>query len=265
MTRRTSGLYAGSRGVHTWSSCGARPRSSRRRLRPSAASVIIGVIDERAAWSEALARKEAHDTRVAFARTASDAIAAAGQALAFLAPDDKVRGLALAAQMGGSLATGTCDLLDRANAYAAAALLRQVVEVEYLFWTVAEDPEDAARWVCASRAELERRFRPWQMRKRSEGRFRVAEYQAHCDHGGHPNPAGWSLVAADPPYDPVRLMWVDLGQHTARAWKLLVAACVAVDRANAVRRDAPAVSAAYARWLDADLLARRSPLTEPTG
>jgi hypothetical protein len=67
--------------------------------------------------------------------------------------DDLAAGVSLAARMGGALARGTAALLDGGNAYGAAALLRQVVEVEYLFWTFAADPEDAARWLHASRSQ----------------------------------------------------------------------------------------------------------------
>jgi hypothetical protein len=42
--------------------------------------------------------------------------------------------------MGGSLASGTIAVLRVENWYAAAALLRQVVEVEYLLWLFAEEP-----------------------------------------------------------------------------------------------------------------------------
>ena len=65
------------------------------------------------------------------------------------------------------------------NSYAAAALLRQVVEVEYLLWTFADDPEDTVRWLNASKSQLDGRFRPAAMRQRSAGHFRTSEYVAH--------------------------------------------------------------------------------------
>lgn len=212
------------------------------------------------AWLVALGDEDARRARQAFTRCASAAITAAGEALSVLPPDDAVRGLAIITGMGGALATGACDLLDAGNGYAAAGLVRQIVEVEYLWWTFADDAEDAARWLHASRSQLESRFRPGQMRKRSEGRFRSSEYQAHCDQGGHPSPAGQGLLAESSALTTLGMLRVDLGQHLERGWDLLVDACAAVDRVGAVRRDAPAVAAAHGAWHEVDALAQRLPL-----
>jgi hypothetical protein len=45
---------------------------------------------------------------------------------------DATVGLGTVVQMAGELSSGVVDLLGRDNRYAAAALLRQLVEVEYL-------------------------------------------------------------------------------------------------------------------------------------
>lgn len=148
-------------------------------------------------WRKGLADEAAQAARVRFARTATAGVEAVGRYLYVagdLMRDDLAAGVSLAAWMGGALARGTAALLDGGNAYGAAALLRQVVEVEYLFWTFAADPKHAARWLHAWRSQLEGRFRRATMRKRSEGRFHTAEYQPHCDQGGDPSPRGWLLV-----------------------------------------------------------------------
>jgi hypothetical protein len=214
-------------------------------------------VDNREATVTALADDGAQAAREMFARTATSAVCATAQALSFLPPDDTVRGLALVTDMGGSLACGVRDLLDTGNAYSAAALLRQVVEVEYLWWTFADDAQDAARWLHASRSQLDRHFKPAKMRERSSGRFRAAEYKAHCDQGGHPNPAGRALLSrkSESAPDPARVLWLDLCQHLSRGWGLLVTACAAVDRQGATARDAGEVAAARAGWLEADSLA----------
>jgi hypothetical protein len=72
-------------------------------------------------------------------------------------------------------------LLDNGNLYAAAALLRQLVEVEYLAWAFAEDDEEAAAWL---RSTKEERTKFWQPRltslgKRSAGRFKGGFLQHH--------------------------------------------------------------------------------------
>lgn len=216
---------------------------------------MIRTMDDREATAIALADDGAQAARETFGRTATSAVCATAQALSCLPPDDTVRGLALVTDMGGSLASGVRDLLDAGNVYSAAALLRQVVEVEYLWWTFADDAQDAARWLRASRSQLDRHFKPAKMRERSSGRFRAAEYQAHCDQGGHPNPAGWALLNRKSAPDPVRVLWVDLCQHLLRGWGLLMTACAAVDREGATARDAGEVAAARADWLDVDPLA----------
>lgn len=45
---------------------------------------------------------------------------------------DAVVGLAIVTQTAGELCSGAVSLLNEGNTYAAAALLRQLVEVEYL-------------------------------------------------------------------------------------------------------------------------------------
>jgi hypothetical protein len=108
------------------------------------------------AWRKGLADEAAQAARVRFARAATAGVEAVGRYLYVagdLMRDDLAAGVSLAARMGGALARGTAALLDGGNAYGAAALLRQVVEVEYRFWTFAADPEDAARWLHASRSQ----------------------------------------------------------------------------------------------------------------
>jgi hypothetical protein len=51
---------------------------------------------------------------------------------------DATVGLATVLQIAGELVTGAVTLLEENNRYAAAALLRQLVEVEYLAWAFAE-------------------------------------------------------------------------------------------------------------------------------
>ena len=54
-------------------------------------------------------------------------------------------------QTAAALIGGAVDLLDRENSYAAGALIRQLVEVEYLMWAFAEDHEEAATWLRSNR------------------------------------------------------------------------------------------------------------------
>jgi hypothetical protein len=60
---------------------------------------------------------------------------------------DATVGLAIVAEIAAELISGTLTLLDQDGLYGAAALLRQLVEVEYLCWAFAEDEDEAKRWM----------------------------------------------------------------------------------------------------------------------
>lgn len=92
-----------------------------------------------------------------------------------------------------ALVSGVQVLSAAGNTYAAAALVRQLVEVEYLFWAFAEDHGEAANWRTSSKDDRRARWTPAELRKRSRGRFRAVDYQHHCEAGGHPTPAGFEL------------------------------------------------------------------------
>jgi len=115
-------------------------------------------------------------------------------------------------------------MLKAENWYAAAALCRQLVEVEYLVWLFGIEPSEAQAWLSATQEDLRRIFSPSALRKCSEGRFRDQEYWRHCELGGHPNPkAAFLLPEHILPDDKHSLptsewMWVDLGQHLERLW-----------------------------------------------
>lgn len=203
-----------------------------------------------------LENEEARRARAAYCLTTANAFVWAGEALnaqVWLFPDDATRGTSMVTRMGGQLARGTCTLLDAGNAYAAGALVRQFVEVEYLLWCFVDDPLDPRRWLNGESAN----FTPAAMRKRSDGRFRASEYRSHCHKGGHPHPDGWYLVADSPPADPVLSAWLDFGQHLERAWNLLAAACAAVGVSLATECHADAVENARAEWHAHDWLAPR--------
>lgn len=162
-----------------------------------------------------------------FCRQAIDCLRATGNVLwAFgLSDSHSRRSLAMVIQMAASLTKGASALLELENWYGSAALLRQVVEVEYLLWLFSVEPAAAAKWLLASQDDLRRLYSPAAMRKRSAGRFRDTEYWSHCDIGGHPNPRAGALLdehrlpGDTSPLGSPRWLWVDLGQHLERLWR----------------------------------------------
>ena len=58
--------------------------------------------------------------------------------------DDAVFAVGVLARIAGELAGVSSRLLAGAHHYAGAALLRQIVEIEYLTWAFANEERDAA-------------------------------------------------------------------------------------------------------------------------
>lgn len=87
----------------------------------------------------------------------------------------------LVAAIGGELVASMAYLAMGRWAYASAALVRQLVEVEYLAWAVTNDPDDAWEWLKSDRQTRLQRWQPGKIRQRSDGRFPNSDYHAHCE------------------------------------------------------------------------------------
>ena len=126
--------------------------------------------------------------------------------------DDETVAVGALLQVGGELTLGAVHLFALGQNYAGAALVRQIVEVEYLMWAFAENPNDAKKWLDSTPAERQKFFRPVVLRRRSGGRFLDKDYGHHCEMGGHPVPRSMTLLGnADPAV--VQLLVVDILLH----------------------------------------------------
>jgi len=126
--------------------------------------------------------------------------------------DDETVAVGALLQVGGELTLGAVHLFAFGQNYAGAALVRQLVEVEYLMWAFAENPKDAKKWLDSTPAERQKFFRPVVLRRRSGGRFLDKDYGHHCEMGGHPVPRSMTLLGkADPAI--VQLLVVDILLH----------------------------------------------------
>jgi hypothetical protein len=63
-------------------------------------------------------------------------------------------------RISAELVSASTDLFGDGRHYAAAALLRQLVELEYLAWAIETRHEDAEKWLRSSRVERESFFKP---------------------------------------------------------------------------------------------------------
>lgn len=115
------------------------------------------------------------------------------------------------------LAEAAVDLLNHGRVYASSAMLRQIIECEYLLAAFALDVESAREWLNADEESLRRIFGPQRMRDRTDGRFRDTEYWAHCKRGGHPTPDARVLLSAHSLVDRSD-WWRELSMHLDRLW-----------------------------------------------
>lgn len=118
------------------------------------------------------------------------------QAAGFVQRDDESLSWALLCHIAAELCDGIATLVETRRFYAAGALLRQLVEVEYLAFLGYMDSPKLAKWYRSSSAELRSQFTPSKMRKASDGLFADHEYWIHCETGGHPHPRGRLLLGA---------------------------------------------------------------------
>lgn len=133
------------------------------------------------------------------------------------------RGVATVLCMASELAEAAVIMTSRRRTYAAAAVLRQLIECEYLFALFGQDIDHAATWIISTPAQIRQTFTPAKMRQRTAA-FSSQEYWSHCDSGGHPAPKGARLLQAlDPthetwPYQAAELTF-DIGLHLQRVWR----------------------------------------------
>jgi len=172
---------------------------------------------------------------------------------------DATVGLATVAQIAGELSAGVTSLLESDNSYAACALLRQLVEVEYLAWAFAEDEPEASAWLRSSQDERLRRWQPRHIRARSGGRFRASDYGLHCELGGHPSPDARVLLPCHSVRLPMSWWWLELAIHGVSTWDYLVAAAdrtwyAPADQIRAIA-EAQDLAASRTSWQESDALA----------
>lgn len=163
----------------------------------------------------------------------------------------------LVGSIGGEL-MATIEYLSAGRwAYGSAALVRQLVEIEYLSWATTNDPEDAWEWYTSSRETRLARWQPGKIRQRSEGRFPNSDYHDHCEIGGHPVPEPAMKILDN------RDMWVELSLyeaalHGSATWHYLLRALRDFSPVEAVEAQHRIVDDAYERWRATDPLVSAS-------
>lgn len=191
--------------------------------------------------------------------------ALATQVWAFGLAEGNRRAVAIVAQMAGELGIGAVRLFDEERWYAGAALVRQLIETEYLLCLFGQNDEEPMTWLKASDDEMRTMFSPGQMRKRAQGQFDANEYSVHCKSGGHPRPWGARLLREHLLLVPLeeqavldpRNQWVDLAQHVERVWCHYVLAIKAHSPSNFYPERFASVFLEIEEWHKADPAAFR--------
>jgi hypothetical protein len=229
------------------------------------------------ALNAGLADDGAHALRKRVALEIPAALASNGQRLSihyWLERDAAGFGFATVTEMAAELGEGARRLYESELWYPGAALVRQLIECGYLLTLMSENEGEARSWMTSSHKDIVKRFMPRHMRQRAVRNFRAAEYETHCDLGGHPNPAGRSLLRRHTPGERLspRCHWVDLAQHLAENWGSFVAALPLhdprmkpADPLYSPERSpeaGDAVASLIAKWRSVDPVAAHGPMPE---
>lgn len=166
---------------------------------------------------------------------------------------DEVVAVSLLFRIAGQLTSASSDLFADGRHYAAAALLRQMVEIEYLAWAFQTRDRDGERWLRSSADERRSFFTPAKLRKAANGKFRGEDYGHHCEFGGHPVPGSAVLLQKSQTLS--QLLVADLLGHTGRIWDHLVGWAETNNWAILLQSHRTGMSSRYRAWKSADGLA----------
>ena len=175
-----------------------------------------------------IADRGLNELRMSTCAKVEKALSAAAKYLALsaaLGESRDVKGLALVVDMGAEMVSGAIELYHAEFWYAGTALVRQIVEAEYLLTLFAHEPGSASGWLNASAKDLRKLWNPAAMRERTGGRFLEREYWDHCERGGHPVPSAEPLLRNALNAFDRRFCWIDFTVHAKRVFFALVDCC----------------------------------------
>ena len=170
---------------------------------------------------------------------------------------DEIVAVSLLLRIAGQLTSASSDLFADGRHYAAAALLRQMVEIEYLAWAFQTRDKDGSRWLRSNADERRSFFTPAKLRKAANGKFRGEDYGHHCEFGGHPVPGSAVLLQDSQVLS--QLLVADLLGHTGRIWDHLVGWAASNDWAIPLHSRQKSMLSRYVAWKSTDGLASLPP------
>ena len=167
--------------------------------------------------------------------------------------DDETLAVSVLLRIAGQLVSASADLFSDGRPYAAAALLRQMVEIEYLAWAFETRDGDAKRWLRSEQQTRQEFFKPSKLRAAAgHGTFRGKDYGYHCELGGHPVPQASILLEGDKAIG--QLLLSDLLGHVGRIWDHLCGWARSNENGAPVLRRSREMSKRFHAWKSNDLL-----------
>jgi hypothetical protein len=132
------------------------------------------------------------------------------------------------------------------------ALLRQMVEIEYLGWAFETRNGDGARGLRSDQQERQEFSKPAKLRAAAQGTFRGKDYGYHCELGGHPVPGTSILRRGDSAISQSLLS--DLLGHVGRIWDHLVGWAQQNGNGDPILKRSRSLSSRFAEWKSKDPL-----------
>jgi hypothetical protein len=171
--------------------------------------------------------------------------------------NDATIAISMLMKIGSQLTSGSADLISDGRHYAGSALIRQLVEVEYLAWAFETNDLEATRWLRSTHNERKSFFSPAKLRAAAGDHFRSVDYSYHCELGGHPVPGSWILLNDD--NSAAQLMLSDCLGHTGRIWDHAVGWAKGHAHGAAILVRAKNMWEQYSEWKKIDLLTALPP------
>ena len=166
---------------------------------------------------------------------------------------DETVAISVLLRIASQLVSASADLFEDGRKYAAAALLRQMVEIEYLAWAMETRDRDGERWLRSDRQGRETFFTPRKLRSAAAGKFRGKDYGYHCELGGHPVPGASVLLGDDSVIS--QLLLADLLGHAGRIWDHLIGWSRRNSNGEPILRHGLEMSERFGAWKSNDPLA----------
>jgi hypothetical protein len=172
--------------------------------------------------------------------------------------DDETVAISLILRIASEIVSTATELFLVKRTYAAAALLRQLVEVEYLAWAFETRDADAARWIRSTKKDRQNFFSPRKLREAANGKFRAKDYSYHCEMGGHPTPFASRLLTND--NEIIQLLLSDMVTHTRNIWVHLGTWAVGTEAASIFHNHNDEL---FMRWTDWNKTDELSTMPQP--